>query len=127
MVDKVLRGAAANQEGIQHHDGSAKATARCATRGGKYPIKKFVGCMVQKEKSLTAEKNFRLSRKEQMMMDRLRSGHCLDLKYLLHRKGGQWTPSVENVKLEKRQPNMSCMTAPESTTCCMNQYHMIYY
>ena len=42
-------------------------------------MKEFVGCMARKEKSLTAEKN------KKMTIGRLRSGHHPDLKYWLHK------------------------------------------
>ena len=39
----------------------------------------------------------------------------------------QLKPSEEILEFGKCQPNMSCMTAPESTTRCMNHIHPTHY
>ena len=81
-------GTTVEQKGVSHHYDSVKAAMRQATK--EPPVaNKRLGRIYGKgvEKVNHKLESLQLSRKDQVSMSRLRSGHHADLKYWLHKIG----------------------------------------
>ena len=85
IADKQVRkGAAANQEGVQHQYNSAKPAIRHVTSMRKISHERICRVYGAKGEKLDHRDESKLSRKEQTTMGRLISGHHLNLKYWLY-------------------------------------------